>query len=97
MIILKTRDVKYTYQQGKPVLRGISTELETGKLYAIVGPSGCGKTTLLSLLGGLDSPESGRIDVYKRQLLTIVEEAETEGSIEAGQSELCLLYTSRCV
>ena len=61
MIILKTRDVKYTYQQGKPVLRGISTELETGKLYAIVGPSGCGKTTLLSLLGGLDSPESGRI------------------------------------
>ena len=61
MIILKTRDVKYTYQQGKPVLRGLSTELETGKLYAIVGPSGCGKTTLLSLLGGLDSPESGRI------------------------------------
>ena len=61
MIILKTRDVKYTYQQGKPVLRGISTELETGKLYAMVGPSGCGKTTLLSLLGGLDSPESGRI------------------------------------
>ena len=61
MMILKTRDVKYTYQQGKPVLRGISTELETGKLYAIVGPSGCGKTTLLSLLGGLDSPESGRI------------------------------------
>ncbi len=61
MIILKTRDVKYTYQQGKPVLRGISTELETGKLYAIVGPSCCGKTTLLSLLGGLDSPESGRI------------------------------------
>ena len=61
MIILKTREVKYTYQQGKPVLRGISTELETGKLYAIVGPSGCGKTTLPSLLGGLDSPESGRI------------------------------------
>ena len=61
MIILKTRDVKYTYHQGKPVLRGISAELETGKLYAIVGPSGCGKSTLLSLLGGLDSPESGRI------------------------------------
>lgn len=35
--------------------------MEQGKLYAILGPSGCGKTTLLSLLGGLDSPDSGQI------------------------------------
>ena len=71
MIILKTRDVKYTYQQGKPVLRGISTELETGKLYAIVGPSGCGKTTLLSLLGGLDSEKTGLIR-HRRQHVSFV-------------------------
>ena len=35
--------------------------MEQGKLYAILGPSGCGKTTLLSLIGGLDSPTSGQI------------------------------------
>ena len=35
--------------------------MEQGKLYAILGPSGCGKTTLLSLIGGLDSPNSGQI------------------------------------
>ena len=35
--------------------------MEAGKIYAILGPSGCGKTTLLSLLGGLDSPTSGAI------------------------------------
>lgn len=35
--------------------------MERGKLYAILGPSGCGKTTLLSLLGGLDSPSQGTI------------------------------------
>ena len=35
--------------------------MEQGKLYAILGPSGCGKTTLLSLIGGLDSPGSGQI------------------------------------
>ena len=35
--------------------------METGKMYAILGPSGCGKTTLLSLLGGLDSPASGSV------------------------------------
>lgn len=35
--------------------------MELGKIYAILGPSGCGKTTLLSLLGGLDSPTKGKI------------------------------------
>ena len=35
--------------------------MEQGKLYASLGPSGCGKTTLLSLIGGLDSPTSGQI------------------------------------
>lgn len=39
----------------------ICTEMELGKLYAILGQSGCGKTTLLSLLGGLDSATKGKI------------------------------------
>lgn len=42
-------------------MRGVNTTLEAGKIYAILGPSGCGKTTLLSLIGGLDSPTSGEI------------------------------------
>lgn len=42
-------------------MRGINVQMEQGKLYAILGPSGCGKTTLLSLIGGLDSPTSGQI------------------------------------
>lgn len=58
--ILEMKNVRYAY--GKhTVLRGISVQLEQGKMYAILGPSGCGKTTLLSLLGGLDSPASGQI------------------------------------
>ena len=61
MNIMRIENLKYAYQTGKPVLRGITTELESGKIYAILGPSGCGKTTLLSLLGGLDSPTSGKI------------------------------------
>ena len=43
------------------MLKGIDVQMETGKMYAILGPSGCGKTTLLSLLGGLDSPTNGKI------------------------------------
>ena len=61
MSILAFSDLKYAYNGRQNVLRGISGKMEQGKLYAILGPSGCGKTTLLSLLGGLDSPDSGQI------------------------------------
>ena len=61
MSILETRNMIYSYDGNKAVLKNVSTEFEIGKLYAILGPSGCGKTTLLSLLGGLDSPTSGQI------------------------------------
>lgn len=54
-------DVKYAYDKRKPILKGITASMEAGKLYAILGPSGCGKTTLLSLIGGLDEPSSGKI------------------------------------
>ena len=61
MSILEFYDLKYTYDGKRNILKGISGEMEQGKLYAILGPSGCGKTTLLSLLGGLDSPANGKI------------------------------------
>ena len=61
MSILEVKDLKYSYENNKPVLRGINAKMEQGKMYAILGPSGCGKTTLLSLLGGLDSPSDGQI------------------------------------
>lgn len=45
------------------VLRGVSFEARRGQVYAIVGPSGCGKSTLLYLLGLLDQPDAGRIEI----------------------------------
>lgn len=61
MEILALQNVEYSYDKKKKVLKGINAQVETGKMYAILGPSGCGKTTLLSLLGGLDSPTNGQI------------------------------------
>ncbi len=61
MSIMEVKNVGYTYDNRRKVLRGVSVQMEQGKLYAILGPSGCGKTTLLSLIGGLDSPTSGQI------------------------------------
>ena len=61
MSVLILQDVIYSYDKKKKVLKGINVQMEAGKMYAILGPSGCGKTTLLSLLGGLDSPTGGKI------------------------------------
>ena len=73
MSIIKTCNVKYSYDGNRNVLKNISTDFEVGKIYAILGPSGCGKTTLLSLLGGLDSPSDGQVlfqgeDIEKKGL-----------------------------
>lgn len=61
MCILKACNIKYSYNSSRIILKNISAEFELGKIYAILGPSGCGKTTLLSLLGGLDTPSEGKI------------------------------------
>lgn len=45
------------------VLKGVSFEAKRGQVYAIVGPSGCGKSTLLYLLGLLDQPDAGEIEI----------------------------------
>src|SRR5437879_9927849 len=44
-------------------LRGVSLDIETGSVHAVVGPSGCGKSTLLYVLGLLDSPDAGQVAI----------------------------------
>jgi len=44
-------------------LRGVSLDVETGSLHAVVGPSGCGKSTLLYILGLLDVPDAGSVEI----------------------------------
>lgn len=61
MNIMELKNVGYAYENKRKVLKAINLSLEEGKMYAILGSSGCGKTTLLSLMGGLDSPSNGQI------------------------------------
>lgn len=71
MSIMEIKGVRYSYDNKRNVLKGVSAELDAGKMYAILGPSGCGKTTLLSLLGGLDSPLEGQILFEGQDIETI--------------------------
>ena len=59
--MLQIVDMMYSYTDYNTVLEDVNLDFEQGKLYAILGKSGCGKTTMLSLLGGLDSPRKGKI------------------------------------
>jgi len=69
-----TKDVIKVYRAGKSeviALRGLDMNVSDGELVAVRGPSGCGKTTLLNLLGGIDRPTAGRIEVDGSNLVDL--------------------------
>ena len=64
--LVSLRNITKTYQRGPEkvqVLHGIDLDITRGDFVALMGPSGSGKTTLLNLIGGLDTPSSGEIEI----------------------------------
>jgi putative ABC transport system ATP-binding protein len=66
MEVVKVENVTRVYQIGKietRALQGVSLTIESGEFTALVGPSGSGKTTLLQMIGCLDQPSTGRVQI----------------------------------
>lgn len=74
MNLLHVNNVTKSFETGEgtlSVLRGVSLELISGKSLALTGESGSGKSTLLYLIGGLDVPDQGRIQILGRDIANL--------------------------
>jgi putative ABC transport system ATP-binding protein len=72
--LVSIRNLHKTYQRGPEkvdVLHGIDLDIGRGEFVALMGPSGSGKTTLLNLIGGLDTPSEGQIEIEGERLDTM--------------------------
>ncbi len=76
-IVVKCANVRRTYGKGETevhVLRDLNLEIKKGKLVVLYGPSGSGKTTLLNLIGTLDMPTGGTVNVLGNDIVKMNEE-----------------------
>jgi putative ABC transport system ATP-binding protein len=79
--VIRTRDLTKDLPLGKTVvhaLRGVDMEIYAGEMAGIVGPSGSGKSTLLGLIGGLDTPTRGTIEIDGVNITRMNEDQLTE-------------------
>ncbi len=91
--MVRIEDLHRSYGSGAGAvhaLRGVSFEVPRGELVALKGRSGSGKTTLLNLVGGLDTPDSGRITVDGTDLSTLGE----NGLLELRRDRVGFIFQS---
>jgi putative ABC transport system ATP-binding protein len=75
-LVIRLRDVHKSYGVGNArasVLRGVSLDLVKGEIVAMVGQSGSGKSTLLNIIGGLDTADTGEVEVLGHDYATASE------------------------
>ncbi|MFF5726835.1 ABC transporter ATP-binding protein [[Kitasatospora] papulosa] len=91
--MVRVEDLRRSYGTGAAAvhaLRGVSFEIPCGELVALKGRSGSGKTTLLNLVGGLDTPDGGRITVGGTDLAGLDE----DGLLELRRDRIGFIFQS---
>src|SRR5262249_21971377 len=99
-LMLEIRELVKTFrparsQKREPVVAvdGLSLEVERGELFTLLGPSGCGKTTTLRCIAGLETPDSGEIEVGDRLLFS----SEKRVRLPASERGLGMVFQSYAI
>ena len=77
---LRLDSVNFSYGTT-PIVRDVSLTVLSGQFLTLLGPSGCGKTTLLRLIGGYLTPQSGKIHLRDRDVTALPPEARNAGMV----------------
>jgi|TARA_B100000686_G_C16656391_1_gene898433 lipoprotein-releasing system ATP-binding protein len=85
-MILKAKKIRKSYSTSSElleILKGLDFEVNKGEMISISGPSGCGKSTLLNILGTLDSPDSGSLEICGKQVISLDDKAISKLRMES--------------
>jgi len=80
MPILQLQEISKRYGEVQAVV-GVALAIEKGELFGLLGPSGCGKTTILRIIAGLESPDSGSVEFAGRVITTFLPEHRGFGMV----------------
>ena len=80
MSLLSLKNISKRYD-STPAVADVSLEIERGEFFGLLGPSGCGKTTTLRLIAGLETPDSGRIELEGKDITNLSAESRGFGMV----------------
>ncbi|SDS49569.1 ATP-binding cassette, subfamily B [Paenibacillaceae bacterium GAS479] len=92
---VRFENVGFAYEEGRPILSGVTFQAKPGEMIALVGPTGAGKTTLINLLSRFYEPTEGRITLDGRDLSTIRRDSLRSGMAFVLQDSFLFAGTIR--